>query len=990
MNVSREKVFNTLDAQEKAVKDVKNWTWELSLEQPKRSWTAKDVRVIQEKLSMYNEDLEFYRNDDILEVHTTEEDLILEIEGLSNIALYCDKEHFENIPHTWVDIHEVNTANIKGHFNLDFESTITTKKYINADETSFNWKDIGKHFYQKREMGFINKKTKVVYVIEMMRSSSDAYQSMKDANISSQPVEWTIKVRNASTAIDLLKHVMFLYQEITDEANPLTKIEQDAIVKKYMKLISSVRDVHKLDKTNYYLAPKPVTLELKNLVDPDLSIGTVSILKNYAVTDKADGERMLFYVDDKGESYLIDSVFEVKKLNVQVSSNAIYNSLFDGEYITNIEKPMFAIFDVYFIGGVNIMKEPLMPTRYAKMEMVTQPTYWKMNNSNIDIKIKKHIAADGSKLFDVCKSILQDKSRPYNIDGLVFTPVDLPVFAYYPGRFKNIRGKSVSWDRVFKWKPPDQNTIDFLVKEQEGLHTDKNNIQYKRFKLFTGYDVGKWEEISVQAGVKRIFSPNIKNTKEQDYQARLFKPIQNYTPNVSIAFIPVNKAGNAISMEGEAIEDDTIVEMSYMPDENNHPSLRWKANRVREDKTKMLKTTGSITKTANDLSVALNIWQSIHEPVTMGHIIGQKPVPEKVMPSDIEERMLGINDVYYAREIPRNHMLSVHMFNFHNNGIKSMLYSKAPKKHMLLELACGMAGDLPRWRDNNFDFILGIDLVKNNIEGAQSGSYARFLNQREEFFKRQQRGQRQLHYPNAMFLVGDCALPLETGEAAKGKDVDSEKLLKLLYQSKVDENYSFLNNYRMVGKATKQFDMVSCQFAIHYFFKNKTSIEGFLKNVSMNLKKDGIFIATFMDGKTVHNLINKEGKVEGKKSGATVWAIQKEYKAFTKANPYGKLINVYLENTSHFIPEYLVNYDVLIEKAAERKLEIQSDGFFETTFNELYGKIQSGDDTRNKSLDDDLQALNDDKVQTKFSFLNRWVVFKKIEEWWRYILYTYI
>jgi mRNA (guanine-N7-)-methyltransferase len=183
----------------------------------------------------------------------------------------------------------------------------------------------------------------------------------------------------------------------------------------------------------------------------------------------------------------------------------------------------------------------------------------------------------------------------------------------------------------------------------------------------------------------------------------------------------------------------------------------------------------------------------------------------------------------------------------------------------------------------------------------------------------------------------------------------------------------------MVGKATKQFDMVSCQFAIHYFFRDKQSIEGFLRNVSYNLKKDGIFIATFMDGKKVHDLINKKGTVEGKKSGSIVWAIQKEYKSFTKASVYGKLINVYLENTRHFIPEYLVHFDVLLEKARERKLELQSDGFFEATFNELYGRMQASDETRNKSLDDDLKALYDDKVQTQFSFLNRWVIFKKIE-----------
>ena len=973
MNVSKEKVFNILEAQEKTIKDVKNWVWEVALEQPKRPWTMKEITLLQNKLSMY-EELEFYRDDDILEIHTTEGNTVLQIKGLPNIAAYCAAEHFENIPHEWFELHTLSNSSINGHYNLNFESIVSIKKPVNADETSFEWKNIGKNFIQKREMGFIHKDC--TFLIEMVRRSNDAYQMMKDADIASQRINWNIKVVAKDTT-KLLKCLMFLYQEITGDEYPLTKQEQDVVLKKYMKLIQPVRDAFK-DPSYYYLAPKPVTLELKNLTDPDVSIGTTSILKNYAVTDKADGERMLLYVDEKGEGYLIDSVFEVKKLNVQASS--LQNSLFDGEYITSTPKPIFAIFDVYFIRSENIMKEPLMPTRYTKMELVTQPTYWKMNNSNVSIEIKKHIAAEGSQLFDVCKNILQDKTRPYNIDGLVFTPTDLPVFGYYPNQFKNIRGKSVSWDKVFKWKPPDQNTIDFLVKEIEGLYTNKEtNQHYKRFKLYTGYDAAKWEDIPVSAGVKRVFSSNVTNEKESDYQPRLFKPIQNYTPNVSIAFIPINQAGNAVSMEGDVIDkNNTIVEMSYVLDDSIHPSLRWKANRVREDKTKMLKTTGSLTKTANDLSVALNIWQSIHEPVSIEHIIGQKTVPESVLPSDIEERMLGINDVYYVREIPRNHMLSVHMFNFHNQGIKSMLYSKSPKKQMLLELACGMAGDLPRWRDNNFDFILGVDLVKNNIEGS-SGSYARFLKQREEFFKRQQRGQRRLHYPSAMFLVGDCALPLETGEAAKGKDQDSEKLLKMLYQSKVDDHYNYLNNYRMVGKATKQFDMVSCQFAIHYFFRDKQSIEGFLRNVSYNLKKDGIFIATFMDGKKVHDLINKKGTVEGKKSGSTVWAIQKEYKSFTKASVYGKLINVYLENTRHFIPEYLVHFDVLLEKARERKLELQSDGFFEATFNELYGRMQANDETRNKSLDDDLKALYDDKVQRQFSFLNRWVIFKKTE-----------
>lgn len=429
-------------------------------------------------------------------------------------------------------------------------------------------------------------------------------------------------------------------------------------------------------------------------------------------------------------------------------------------------------------------------------------------------------------------------------------------------------------------------------------------------------------------------------------------------------------SGYALTMEKEPIEDNTIVEMVYRDD-------KWIPLRIREDKTKLLRSTKSISKTANDLSVALSIWHNIHHPVKLEHIIGQEKIPMDSMPLDIEERMLGINDVYYARDIPRNHMLSVHMLNFHNHGIKAMLYNEPPQRGMLLELACGMAGDLPRWREHRYGFILGVDLVKNNIEGA-NGSYARYLSQRQEFLRRNQRsGGQRIFYPQAVFVVGDCALPLENGEAAKGKDYDSEQVLKLLYQGKISDKYSFLSAHRLVGKASQKFDVVSCQFALHYFCKSKELLESFLRNVAYNLKPEGRFITTFMDGQRVHALIQKEGAAKGIKQDATVWAIQKQYKTFTKQSPYGKLIDVYLENTNHFIPEFLVHFEVLREKAKEFQLEIVNEGFFETTFRELVSKVQNKE-PRNNYLDQDLLALVDDPVQLQFSFLNRWVIFRRV------------
>jgi hypothetical protein len=982
MNISKEAIYNVFHLVQDQLPE-KEWIWEVGFTNPDRVWTHVDVQDFVNTFSEYDE-FTYFTHEETLHVKPIQGTITLEVVGLPNISMYCAMEDFQEVPHSWFEEDILIQQAIDKHYNLNMLSTLKQKKEITLDEKDLEWKPLSKNYMNKKIIGFKHT-SGISFVAEIMKENTEPYTTMKDALLAHQSftvqfkVVMTSQIDVKNKVDDMIRYMMFFYQEMQHDFFPMTIEEQKLIFNKYSKLILSARELSRYELNNptpYFLAPKPVTLDQKNLIDPDTAVGVTSILKNYAVTDKADGERMLFFVDDLGDCYLINNVYQAMKTGIQTTSNALYKSLFDGEYI--IKHNEFAVFDVYYIGGENVMKLPLMtpdnkPSRYAKMEHALDSTFWNTKESSMELVLKKHVHAEGKEMFNACKKILEDKSRDYNIDGLVFTPIDLPVFGYYPNQYKKIKGKSVAWDKVFKWKPPEQNTIDFLVKEQEGFYfNEKTQKKYKRYKLFTGYNATQWEDISVWNGMQRIYQRGRAQEKEDEYQAKLFKPIEFYHPSVSMAAIPVEASGVAYTSEKEPIEDNTIVEMSYDAQEG------WVPLRIRQDKTKLLRTSGKITKTANDLSVALNIWHSIHYPVKVEHIIGQETVPGSSIPIDIEERMLGTNDVYYARDIPRNHMLSVHMLNFHNHGIKSMLYSHPPNRDMLLELACGMAGDLPRWRDNQYNFILGVDLVKNNIESA-NGSYARFLNQRDEYIKRNQRGQQRIYYPNAVFVIGDCALPLESGEAAKGKDYDSEVLLKLLYQGKVIEKYNFLNNYRITGKASRKFDVVSCQFAIHYFFKTKDRLEGFLRNVSFNLKPQGRFIATFMDGQRVHKLIQKAGKAEGKKENNTVWAIQKQYGAFTKANPYGKLIDVFLENTNHFIPEFLVHFEVLREKAREFQLEVVDEGFFEATFYNLLQKIQNNDPNRNAYLDRDILSLKDDPVQTQFSFLNRWVIFRKMD-----------
>ena len=70
-------------------------------------------------------------------------------------------------------------------------------------------------------------------------------------------------------------------------------------------------------------------------------------------------------------------------------------------------------------------------------------------------------AACSKKLSDI-----QDGLFEYNTDGLIFTPAKYPV----GGDLQNGVGplKKVTWDHSFKWKPPQFNTIDFLVVTKKG------------------------------------------------------------------------------------------------------------------------------------------------------------------------------------------------------------------------------------------------------------------------------------------------------------------------------------------------------------------------------------------------------------------------------------------------------------------------------------------------------------------------------------------
>jgi hypothetical protein len=79
------------------------------------------------------------------------------------------------------------------------------------------------------------------------------------------------------------------------------------------------------------------------------------------------------------------------------------------------------------------------------------------------------------------------------------------------------------------------------------------------------------------------------------------------------------------------------------------------------------------------------------------------------------------------------------------------------------------------------------------------------------------------------------------------------------------------------------------------------------------------------------------------------------------------------------IPEYLVHFPTLVEKAKKYNLELEDTGMFGDTFNTILAGIdRSVPSYKLSHVEKSVLALENDPIQTQFSFLNRWVIFKKV------------
>ena len=739
---------------------------------------------------------------------------------------------------------------------------------------------------------------------------------------------------------------------------------------------ASLEELQKAAKS-LMVGPKAVTLEQRHVTPPN------SVFDGgYAMCDKTDGERALLFVSSSGHAFLIGAGLRVRATGIVYKDAALHSSLLDGEHVAPRRQPLpsgehvaprsermqplpsgeheaamlYMMFDAYFVGGKDVRTSNL-PERLDKCNLFEAADGGLKVASKTFYGLAKD--ADEATMREACAEVLAKAKTegpsgfPYHTDGLIFTPIHLPVAALKTA--------------ILKWKPPEQNTIDFLV-EQSGAHfTGPDGGTYAAFTLMTGFneasgDFGKIFDVLSKLYTDSRQAPN-RDTNVNFYGKRPFQPTAFYAHNAHKAMVRVVN-GLPTCEDGSPVRDNTIVEFAYdttgEEDEGRVASYNWRPLRCREDKTLEYTNTGRIGGAANDYRTALSVWKSIHMPVSESMLRGETKVD-----ADLTN--------YYEDVGDRRESANRHMLDFHNR-VKEALYMDAAARlpparraagPTIAELACGKAGDLFKWLKAGFTTVFAVDSNRDCIMNGVNGAYRRLMNVRGNHAPP---GQEWRRWNPAKTTVVFAVVDASERFAGVGAEADPESglLLDVVMGRKAAGASAYLAKLHNKGNGNGGFDVVSTQFAVHYMFASPDKARAFMQNVAQLLRPGGLFIGTCMDGRRVDALLEESpsgtsrGTAGQSPNLSTIWEITKGYETF---KTYGTIVNVFLERTGHTIPEPLIDFEAFVALAKDYGLALVESNNFE----DLY---TSGGHAA--ELDAPLSA-----DEERFSFLNRTFTFQK-------------
>jgi len=403
-----------------------------------------------------------------------------------------------------------------------------------------------------------------------------------------------------------------IFKLIQQTFYPIFTDEKNYIINAYKKLTGK----------NTFIGAQAVTLQLENLVN--------LVNEKYTVTDKTDGERMFLFVIDN-YLYLISNKMVIKKIAYIKEKIEFNNSLLDGELIGK----MF-LFDILFYKGKDLRNESFLFLKRNEILNNLSPIL-----NKYDVHIKKFYMGNVIKAgLDIYKN--KDKF-PYKLDGLIFTPVDSP----YPTNKK--------WNKLFKWKPESEISIDFLIKK------NGNGI------WFLNSDFGTKTDLFVCTGCP--------------------------------SSIPTDLYKTTVSKQIDAqYKDNTIAEFVFMKDSINFQPIRGRPDKIKP----------------NYIDIALDNFKNIMSPISEELLKSLSELDSETLKNKIKSIIEGekIN-------ISREKDLFKEMKSFNNNVKNDLIQRYCKNADLVYSFGSGRGGDMYKWIHAGVKNVIGFDINENNLLEAR-------------------------------------------------------------------------------------------------------------------------------------------------------------------------------------------------------------------------------------------------------------------------------
>ena len=999
-----------------------------------------------------------------------------ELEGLHNIQNYCKTNDLNEVQKQSGMFNSIKFTNKKPVFNEEKEKIFP----VNFDDFNFRvsyqseesiktgtqrfimdtWRKSKKSFRYINRVTFTHPDYPINVDISIVKYSNKQGYEMKrvytteESNVFNNPEVYEIELEIDNTKIgpatkfnkprlileSLRKVIKFVLGGLQGTNYPISYPEQRQVLDSYMRMIWDTEyDPSKRIENRQFIGPNSITLQIKNIAANDDNSSEPNIRKNYTVTDKADGDRHLMYINETGKIYLINTNMSVIFTGAKTTTPECFHSLLDGELIAHDKAGKFinlyAAFDIYYYNKKDVRALSFMPIE--KEKATEKEKEREKNNSRFTILrqliqglkpvsimvsgednkqastvkqiinilktnkdlispirvINKEFYPLSSKqtIFSGCNEILSkvhENRFEYETDGLIFTPAYFGVGSVKIGEAGP--KTKITWEHSFKWKPPKYNTIDFLITTVKGANGDEivKPIFEDGINSAQSVQLSEYKTIQLRCGFSErrdgYINPcqDVIDDKLPDYKPAFEDKYTNdLIPKQFYPTCPYDPEAGICNIMLR--NDDSGVKQMFSEEDE-------------------VFTDGTIVEFSYNLD-GENGWRwiplRVRHDKTAEYRQGQKQYGNAFKVADsnwksihnpVDENMIrsGLNipdvtvdeDTYYNK--PSGIIMTEPMKNFHNLYVKKMLVKCVSKQgDTLIDFACGKAGDLPKWISARLSFVFGIDISKDNLENRLDGACARFLNLRKTT----------KNMPYALFVNGNSAYNIKNGSAMlndKAKQITSAVFgIGTKEPEKIGKAVA-----RQHGIGEDGFNISSCQFAIHYFLENPDTLQGFIRNISECSKIGGYFIGTAYDGKTIFNLLRKQKTGESIKiieDGKKIWEIVKGYGSDIfedNSSSIGYRIDVFQESINQLIPEYLVNFDYLDRvletygfKLIDRN-EAQSLGLPEGSglFSGLFMNMLE-EIKRNKYKEADYgKAAKMSAFEKKISFLNRYFVYKKI------------